>query len=180
MGLFNWFKANQPQNGATPSSNGSAEIAEDIFIEKRDPQENTTFYNNSEARGIDSIYAFLQIDFEPKGYNDALVNPDQSNKADGIRLIKTHLNIIMDKEINYYDKLIKDLECHIRSRGDAGLVDLVEELRTQKDKADTDIQKIHEIELQMRNNSGLFEKVILSYEQGFKRGLAAISKSKFQ
>lgn len=181
MGLFNWFRANQPQALSTTSENGQNAIPEDIFIDNSEPLPQSAIYNNNgELKGIDAIYVFLQIDFEPKGYNDALVNPDQSNKSDGIHLIKTHLNIIMDKEINYYDKLVKDLECHIKSRSDAGLIDLVGELETQKEKALTDIEKIREIETQMKNNSGLFEKVILSYEQGFKRGLAAISKSKFQ
>jgi len=184
MGLFNWFNKNQPQttvNNNGSSNNGQHEIPEDLFIEKREPQEhNPTISSNGEAKGINAIYAFLQSEYEHKGYSDALVNPDQSNKADGIKLIKLNLKIIMDKEINNFEKSIKDLNYHIKSRGDAGLVDLVEELKTEKEKALNDIDKIKEIEAQMNTNSGLFEKVILSYEQGFKRGLAAITKSKFQ
>lgn len=183
MGLFNWFNKNQPQTTVNNngSNNGQNEIPEDLFIEKQEPNEQTPIISsNGEAKGINAIYTFLQSEYEHKGYSDALVNPDQSNKADGIKLIKLNLKIIMDKEINNYEKAIKDLEYHIKSRSDAGLVDLVEELKTEKEKALKDIEKIKEIETQMNNNSGLFERVILSYEQGFKRGLAAITKSKFQ
>ncbi|HXF90626.1 MAG TPA: hypothetical protein VNJ29_01700 [Candidatus Nitrosotenuis sp.] len=179
MGLFDWFSKNQPQTTVNNngSNNGQNEIPEKVFIEKGEPP--PALDSNGEAKGINAIYAFLQSDYEPKGYNDALVNPDQSNKADGIKLIKLKLKIIMDKEINSYEKSIKDLDYHIKTRSDAGLVDLVEELKTEKEKASKDIDKIKEIEAQMNTNSGLFEKVILSYEQGFKRGLAAITKSKF-
>lgn len=182
MGLFSWFRGKQPQNSSTSiGGNGQDEIPEDIFIEKRDSQANSVpLISNSHTRGIDNVYAFLQTDFEPKGYSDALVNPDQSNKADGIKLIKLHLKIIMDREINHYDKLIKDLDYHVISRSNAGLVDLVEALKAQKEKAITDIAKIREIEAQVSSNSGLFERVVLSYEQGFRRGLAAITKSQFQ
>jgi len=103
MGLFNWFRSNKQE-----ASDGSS---------------------SAEGKGIEAVYSFLQTDFEPKGYNDALINPDQSNKADGIRMIRSHLSIILDKSMNHYEKLIRDLDYHVKSRSDAGLVDLVEELK---------------------------------------------------
>lgn len=184
MGLFKWFKQNQPQPQTVDtanSGNGQNDIPRDLFIEERDPQEHAPTYSaNGGAKGIEAVYAFLLTDFEPKGYNDAIVNEDQSNKESGIKGIKLSLEIIIDREIHALNKHIKDVECEIQTRKDAGFPDLVRVLETKKQQAEQDINKIEDVKRQMNSNSGLFEKVLLSYEQGFKRGLAAITKSKFQ
>lgn len=184
MGLFNFFKTNQPDNNSTTVANGNGQpkneipIPEDVFIDKRDPQEQPPILlNNGEPKGIQAIYAFLLADYEQSGYSDALTNSDQSNKADGIKLIKLNLKIIMDREINNYEKKIKDYECDMKSRADAGFIDLVEKIKTEKEKATMDIEKIKEIETQMNQNTGMFERVLLSYERGFKKGLSALTQT---
>ncbi len=109
MGLFNWFRTNQSQMAVNTVTDGQ-EIPKDVFIEERDPQEQApSFSTNGEVKGIEAIYAFLQTDYELKGYNDALVNEDQSNKADGIKRIKLDLEIIMDREIHSLNKSIMDI-----------------------------------------------------------------------
>jgi hypothetical protein len=188
MGLFNFFKSNQPQittptNGTvtngTETNRETPEIPRDLFIEDREPQQQPTMLNsNGEANGIEVVYAFLQADYEPRGYSDALTNADDSNKADAIKLIKHDLHILIQRVNNYYSKKIQDYDFHIASRGRAGLVDLVEELKSEKEKAEKDIAELNVIASQIASGTGMVERIIISYQKGFMRALSAITQSK--
>lgn len=175
MGLFNFFKKNQPEifNG-----DGQLEIPKEVFIEERDPQDQVPILqSNGQARGIDAIYAFLQADYESKGYGDALINPDDSYKADNIQLIRMDLQIMVQKVNTYYEDLIRELDFHINSRARAGLVDLVEELKTRKEMVLEHMEKVNEVKKEMEAERGMTQRILLSYQRGFMRGLSALTQS---
>lgn len=182
MGLFSFFKRNQPQtatlNGHSLNGNGHIEIPKEIFIEDRDPQEQAiSLHSNGETKGIESIYAFLQADYESKGYNDALTSPDDSYKADNIRLIKWDLQILVQRVNTYYEDMIRELDFHISSRSRAGLIDLVEELKTRKEMVHEHMEKVTQIEKEMETGTGMTQRILLSYQRGFMRGLSALTQS---
>jgi hypothetical protein len=79
---------------------------------------------------------------------------------------------------NYYEKKIKDYDFHIGSRARAGLIDLVEELKSEKEKAQNDMEEVKIINAEIEPGTGVVERIILSYQKGFMRGLSAISQSK--
>ncbi|MCS6991555.1 MAG: hypothetical protein NZL95_06795 [Chitinophagales bacterium] len=185
MKLFDLiFNRNKPQtvvdNNANNITRNAAEngIPEDVFVEKRDPQELPPISSsNEESKGIDKIYSFLNRNYESMGYHDALTNSDLSNMANGIKILKNNVKIIIMKEISEYEKAIKDIDLKIDLLAKAGLDNTVQDLKKNKEKIMIDINRIKEIEDQINNDSGLFENVILSYERGFKQGLIAITKS---
>jgi|SRR5690606_7442489 len=172
MGLFNFFKN---KNAAVSESNEALPlIPEDVFIEK-DNTSNVSY--SSTYQGIYLIYNYLQSDFESRGYNDALVSPDEKYKEDNLKLIKYDLEIILHQVKTYHDSMLKEIDFHISSRSRAGLIDLVEELRTKKEDLTEHIDKVREIENSLRMNTGLFERAILAYGRGFTKGLASITQS---
>lgn len=184
MGLLGWFKKNQPQTQTAEtvntSGNGQNEIPKNLFIEEREPQEQPpTYSTNGGAKGIEAIYAFLQADYEPRGYNDALTNPDDNYKKYNIQLIKHDLQILIQQVNTSYEDLLKEIDFHIKTRSRAGLIDLVEELETKKQQVNKHTEKVNQIQKESENMSGMCQRIILSYEKGFNRGLAAITKSKF-
>lgn len=130
------------------------------------------------SRGLDAVYEFLQFDYESRGYNDALTNPDESYKADNIRLFHHDLIILLDRSMVYYDGLLKDIDFHISSRSRAGLIDLVEELKIRKELVLDHIAKLKVIREEAVSGSGPTQRIALSYQRGFMRGLSAISQSK--
>ena len=85
----------------------------------------------------------MQADYETKGYNDAITSPDDSYRQDNIKLIKHDLNILIQKVNTHYQDLIKELEFHISSRIRAGLVDLVEELKSKKEMVQEHMDKVN-------------------------------------
>lgn len=130
------------------------------------------------SKGIDAIYNFLQYDYESKGYNDALTNPDESYKADNIKMFNHDLFILIDKSATYYEGMLKELDFHISSRSRAGLIDLVEELKIRKEVVQDHLEKIKVIKQEAVNGTGATPRIGLSYQRGFMRGLSAISQSK--
>lgn len=183
MGLFSFFKSNQPQ--ITPPTNGTEtnretpDIPRDLFIEDGEPQQQPTIYSTQGgANGIEAVYAFLEADYASRGYNDALTNADDSNRADAIKLIKLDLLILIQRVKKYYSKKIQDYDFHIASRGRSGFVDLVEELMTEKKKAEEDIAEVNIIASEFASGTGMVERIVLSYQGGFMRGLSAITQSR--
>jgi hypothetical protein len=130
------------------------------------------------ARNIDAIYEFLQYDYESRGYNDALTNPDESYKSDNIKLFAHDLQILIDRSSIYYEELLKEVDFHINSRSRAGLIDLVEELKIKRELVLDHMTKVKALKEEALNGSGSTGRIALSYQRGFMRGLSAISQSK--
>lgn len=178
MGLFDFFKKNQPQTVTTVPMQQQPEISKELFIEEKDPNEQSPIIqSNGVANGIEAIYAFLQADYESRGYSDALTNPDDSYKTDNIKLIKLDLQILIQKVNTYYEDLIRELDFHISSRGRAGLIDLVEELKTRKEMVHEHMSKVAQVKNEMEAASGMTQRLLLSYQRGFMRGLSALTQS---
>src|SRR5690606_25909375 len=105
------------------------DIAEDLFIEKK-PILDDTFM--ASTKGILAIYHYLESDFEGKGFDDAMINPDESYKKENIRLIKFDLVIIIQKVRIYHDSLLKEIDIHFKTKSYVRLIDLVEEHKSHK------------------------------------------------
>ena len=169
MALFNFFRKRKPESipginpGASPALPGN-----DHF----------PAYSGDGISGIEAVYAFMQVDYESKGYNDALVNPDESYKTDNIRLFRHDLLILIDRTSNYYETLLHEIDFHITSRTRAGLIDLVDELKIRQQIILDQLAKVKQIKEEVQNNSGPTERIALSYQRGFMRGLSAISQSR--
>jgi hypothetical protein len=86
--------------------------------------------------------------------------------------------ILIDRSSNYYDSFLKELDFHISSRSRAGLIDLVEELKIRKEIVTGHLEKIKTIKADALNGNGSTQRIALSYQRGFMRGLSAISQSK--
>jgi hypothetical protein len=171
MGLFSIFKR---KNQEDPGN--ITDEAEKVRKGLPAGQFNTVSANGT--MGLDAIYAFLQYDYESRGYNDALTNPDESYKSDNIKLFNHDLLILIDKSITYYEDLLKEIEFHISSRSRAGLIDLVEELKIRLQIINEHREKIKLIKEEAINGTGNTQRIALSYQRGFMKGLSAISQSK--
>lgn len=176
MGIFNFFRSKQ-----TPLAASSSQELVPLSSNVQDKEHAEAIVSplaNGQPLGIEAVYVFLQADYEARGYGDALINADNSNKEDGIKLIRLDLQLLTRRVNNYYEKKIKDYEVQISSRTRAGLLDLVEELRSEMEKAQRDIEELRQITAENETGSGMVERMILSYQKGFMRGLSAITQSR--
>lgn len=174
MGLFSTNRKKEQVNSSLPSS--------DIPMLERSmapqPINEPTPTPETPLLGIDAIYAFLQADYETRGYNDALTNPDESYKNDNIKLFQYDLQILIQRSFMYYDDKVKEIDFHIGSRTRAGLIDLVEELKIKRELVLEHTSKVKQLQHDTESNTGMSERIKLSYQRGFMRGLAAISQTK--
>lgn len=173
MGLFS-FK--QKKSAANTNPESTIDAASEIAGGSQSSVNPAVM--EQQSYGIDAIYAFLQADYEARGYNDALTNPDESYKADNIKLFQHDLQILIQRSFIFYDDKLKEIDFHIGSRSRAGLVDLVEELKIKRMLVVEHIEKVRMVQQETANNGGLSDRVRLSYQRGFTRGLSAITQSK--
>lgn len=191
MALFDWLKYRFRKNR-------NPNIPKSVFIEEPDEVNSTdeinsprptsdydltssllgVTYNGQLIQGIDSVHLFMTIDLDKKGYNDALTNSDASNLKDNLKLLHYDLTIVIERALSYYNDKIKEQDFFIKSRNDIGLTDLANEITSEKDKVLELIDKVKKIEEENNKDEGKSQRMILSYEIGFKRGLTAITASK--
>jgi hypothetical protein len=185
MGLFNFFNRRdnnsngfENQNPASTNQQNFPEIPENVFVEKEKSPTNYSDENNGSPQvenGITLLFQFLEKNYEGKGYDDALINPDNTHLEQNIEALKNDLERNIRKIKTFYEDFIRDINFHIESRSRSGMVDTVEELTVKKDTAESHIKQILEIENDAKNNKGVGQGIIISYTRGFRNGLAAIS-----
>jgi hypothetical protein len=182
MGWFNFFSKKNGADVHNAANEGitnkmDPDIKKDLFPEGDFKLQQGSLAADGPGNGMELVYNFLQADYESKGYSDALVNPDNSYKTDNIRLMQLDLKILIDKTNTYYENILSELNLHIIIRTRAGLVDLVQELETRKLLVEDHQKKLVELKESMNDDNGMCQRIILSYQRGFMKGLSALTQS---
>jgi hypothetical protein len=180
MSLFSFFNR---KNGNTNHSADSAaqklsETPQGVFLEKDKPLNGVTAENHSlssSEQGINLLFQFLEKNFEKKGYDDALINPDSTHLDQNIAALKNELERTIRKVKTFYEDFVREINFHISSRTRSGMIDTVEELNAKKETAESHIRQVLEIEQEASESKGVAQGIVLSYTRGFRNGLAAIS-----
>ncbi|PZR06083.1 MAG: hypothetical protein DI539_24580 [Flavobacterium psychrophilum] len=182
MGLFSFFNRKETHSNGSATNGASTAIAlpevpENVFIEKGKSQAATAEQQSSfyAGNGINLLFQFLEKDYEAKGYDDALMNPDTTHLEQNLNALKNDLERVVLRVKTFYEDFIREINYHITSRSRSGMVDTVEELSIKKETAEHHIKQVLEIEEQSKKNEGLGQGIIINYTKGFKNGLAAIS-----
>jgi hypothetical protein len=182
MGLFSFFNR---KNGSANHQDGTdsavqklTETPQGVFFEKDKPLNGASVENHSPSsseHGINLLFQFLEKNYEKKGYDDALMNPDNTHLEQNIAALKNELERTIRKVKTFYEDFIREINFHISSRTRSGMVDTVEELNAKKETAESHIRQVLEIEQEANESKGVAQGIVLSYTRGFRNGLAAIS-----
>ena len=183
MGLFDVFKRKSvsEQNHASEIKNedpNQSEIKESDLINSAG-NASTTDNALSVPMPLDEIYKYLHTDFETRGYEDALSNPDISYRDMNKKLIVSNLKVLFKQLKQLYIDSLNRTEFHIKSRSQAGLIDIVELLKNRKDTYESHLKEINKMEEDLEKGEDYMIGMLLSYERGFLRGLAALSLETF-
>lgn len=177
MGLFDIF-SRQRQNGYShkiEEANTVPDIPETTFVETEQPEPPEERPAPAVNGGIHLLYEFLDKNYESKGYNDALINPDTTHMDQNVVALKNDLERSIRKVKTFYEDFIRQINFHITSRSRSGMIDTVEELTVKKEIAESHVKQVIEIEEQAKQNEGVGHGIVISYTRGFRNGLAAIS-----
>lgn len=181
MGLFDFFS-----RSSIPVKDASTEALQEIKNKDIEDHTEAPLPGNTSAIAygtkmpIDLIYNYLREDYEDRGYKDALCNPDNMYKNMNKDLIKSNLEILFKQVMLKYKDDLRIVDFHIKTRSDAGLVDVVEQLKTRKETLHEHMEQLQEMREALSNNEPHMTGMLVSYERGFMRGLAALSMEKLQ
>jgi hypothetical protein len=201
MGLLNFLKPkneqlNQTNNSTTTQKlenvslgddsetstqerkEASPEIPEHIFVEYAKPKSKSNMEPNEtpqEINNLQTLYTYLAQNLEKKGYEDALMNPDSSYRDEYVRYIQNELNLMISKVNTYYYSHLRTIDLHIDTRKRGGMLELVDELETERKTVEDEMKVVAEIENDSKKSTGLTENLFLSYKRGFMNGFAAIT-----
>jgi hypothetical protein len=175
MGIFDFFNKRNNNSNNEPLNNINEEktVNRELFVKEN--KGSNDFLKNEELTSWERIFQKLRKDYESEGYNDALSTPDNKYKSDNEEILRLDLSIDIKEaevEINEY---LKELEFHINSRKKADLNDLVEELESKKEVYNKRLLELNEIKTDLKENAGNSKRIILAYNRGFNKGLAALS-----
>lgn len=170
MGVFDFFRRKQAIVEPIEEQNV---LVEETNEEK--PVNNVVTITYGTGKAIDLIYNFLKDDYESKGYDDALTNPDSSYKEMNKAMIKSSLEVKFKQVRRRYEDDLRTIDFHINSRKEAGLIELVKELETKKEILLQHVKELNTMEQDFINEAPYMMGMLFSYERGFLRGLAALS-----
>jgi DNA-binding transcriptional ArsR family regulator len=153
------------------------EIQKEDFIDETDPSEKSRIIviEYGTNMPIDLIYSYLKEDNEKKGYDDALCNPDISYKDNYITLLKSNLELKFRQIRTKYNDELRNVNSHIKSLSEAGLIDVVERFKTKKEILETHLNELIQMESDLNAGKDYMTGLFKSYERGFLRGLATMS-----
>jgi hypothetical protein len=180
MGLFEVLfgtTKKSDQNGMEHSPKGDEQVlpelkeANGLNIEAPVTKEDEM----SVSMPLDEIYKYLRIDFESRGYEDSMSNPDISYRDMNKQLLTSNLKVLFKQIKQIYIDNLKTNDFHIKSREQAGLIDIVDLLKNRKETLENHLNEIIKMENDLENKEDYMTGMLLSYERGFLRGLAALS-----
>lgn len=173
MSWFSRFFRSKASNGE--DNLNRPEVPEEVFIEKPVAENNGMEIKKKASQdNIHLVYEFLSKDYQQQGYDDALIHPDNSYKTEKIREIQGDLDIVIRRTKTFYEDTIRELEFLIMSRNRMGMVDVVDELKMRKEKAEDHYKKVLEIQKEAIEQ-GESHRLIISYNRGFQNGMASIA-----
>jgi hypothetical protein len=177
MRLFNFLKKSRDEES------NLSEIRKEDFIDETDPVDKNEMIRIQCGTGkpIDVVYAYLEGDYDIKGYEDAICVPDNSYKEKNKVLIRSKLEVIIKRILQVYESKLREIDFHIESRRDSGLFDIVKELESTKKTFEEHKETLIAMEKEIQDDNIYYVRRMLdSYDCGFLKGLAALSLESIQ
>ena len=129
--------------------------------------------NAKKPSGYKKVLEYTEQDFSDRGYQDSQMNSDDSYKNDNVKEIVMSLSIIIEKEIIKLDENLEKLKNGVKRSGKAGLIDLVENLKSEEKVVEKELDSLKTVQKEIVEEKGIiFSKLKNSYTIGFNRGLA--------
>ena len=123
----------------------------------------------------DKIFQFLRRNYIQLGYDDALSQPDHKFMNDNIEFIYSDFSLLLEEAELAYQEYLNDLDFHYKSRFNAGLLDIADELAAKKINILADMDFVQKNKKELLEKSGNIQRLVLSYKKGFMKGFSALS-----
>ncbi|MDR1810714.1 MAG: hypothetical protein LBR34_10005 [Prevotella sp.] len=175
MKLFPWRTPDKKQE---ENIHVLPEIRREDFVDDTEPVATQTRDENiitideyGTGQPIDIIYSALREDYESKGFNDALLNPDISYKNNNLQIIRGNLEVKFKQVLLKYHDNLKRIDSAIKTLISAGSIDSVDKLTVEKEIWEKHVDEINEMKKDLDKKEVYMMGIFNSYEKGFLKGL---------
>lgn len=134
------------------------------------------------TRGVsqNNIDGYLSQGYEIKGYKDAYDHQDTSYLELGKEFFLANILSLIKRSKALCIVKKTEIEAAMDTHKKLGEFNLVGELNVHLKRYDLDLDRLKEFETDITTQKGECNRILLSYERGFRKGLAEITKAKFQ
>lgn len=177
MGLFSIFKKGAPGVEDFPATETPVvpQIDRSLFVDDSEPIQDNTGAGYLTRMPIDAIYAFINRDYEQKGYDDAMCDIDGTYKDAKKEIIRNELKRLFQQVTLAYKSRIRDVQTQVTIVTAQGLTDTAARLKSRLETYTEHLEVIKGMEEDLDNGDPRMLSMIECYERGFRRGLAAKS-----
>lgn len=151
-------------------------VNEDDFIDNTDPNnvDRTPIVtiNFGTQMPIDSIFAYIEKDWEEIGRQDAIKNPDADYLNSKVTIIRETLKHRFDMVRLRYNKDIRNYEAQMDNLKTLGVTTGMVQLEAHIVTCKEHLSKIDELEMKLKNNDPSMCTMVDSYRRGFIMGVA--------
>lgn len=173
MGIFDRFIRRKGQE-ISPSANNEVQVNYDDSGEKKNIIRHTVEqYDLSTGLPIDSVYAFMNTNWESEGQTDAFNNSDVIHMEEKIKFITNRLHRYISIAELKYDDLIHKATANIDTLSKLGMTMSVSEQESEIKRYKEHKEKLEEIK------EGNSEEVLINtYRCGFMIGVKKLINDK--
>lgn len=183
MALFNFFNKKKENNHAAimelpvnePLTPALEEVKQDDISSNDKTADQPLVISYATGWPIDIIYGHLRMNYEEKGYGDAMVKSDLKFRDMNMELIKSRIRMTF-KQVNLkYNVMLKDINIRKQNCQEAGLLTTISELNQTESIIIAHQEELKQLEHDFNNNEKDASIPLKSYECGFLRGIATIA-----
>ncbi len=145
-----------------------------LFIDENDPEEKVTIKmvdedeaDNDDFRNISDVYSYLRQDWQQRGFEDAIKNPELSNLALMKNVIVDDFNLRIQELRLKYEMELHELEHRIDFNRKNLLDQIAEDLEVKKKKHNMSIDELQQIKASISEEGSIFRNSLKKYEAGF-------------
>lgn len=174
MGFFDLFRKKSVEE-QTIQQQAMPEIPRATFVDDGEPMQDNSNAGYLTGMPIDAIYAFINRDYEQKGYDDAMSDIDGTYMSAKKEIIKNELKRLFEQVSLCYRADIRNIQTHIGVVSAQGLTDTASRLKARLETYNEHLDVIKQMEEDLNNNAPHMLSMIDCYERGFRRGITAKS-----
>ncbi|MBQ3680701.1 MAG: hypothetical protein II927_05125, partial [Paludibacteraceae bacterium] len=129
------------------------------------------FVNTDTGFPIDEIFVLVRANYEKRGYNDAMRNPDGNYMKAGSAKIISELMARINQVTLIYEKFLSDVNVQIQILEEQGLLDMKRTLMSKQLLYEKHLVRLKEMKEMAEKRDSEMMGMVQSYERGFQSGI---------
>ena len=178
MGIFSRLfgrkkEEQQSETSETLNENVLQEDSADTANENASTELRTTYHwvNTDTGFPIDEIFVLVRANYEKRGYDDAMRNPDGNYMKTGSAKIISELMARINQVTLIYEKFLSDVNVQIQILEEQGLLDMKKTLMSKQLLYEKHLVRLKEMKEMAEKRDSEMMGMVQSYERGFQSGI---------